>query len=91
MQNKYLIISGLDSICSELYCQGNTMFSGRVIPILEEEQFQNLAQRQPLVWSASDFIILASTYEGRVTSPLTHRLIFPLTAYSQCNHHSWVG
>ena len=28
---------------------------------------------------------------GRLASPLTHGLIFPLTAYGQCARHSWVS
>src|SRR6218665_1208546 len=43
---------------------------------------------QPWGWSVSDFIFLASAYEGgRQFSP-PHRLIFPLTACGQCTHHS---
>jgi len=26
-----------------------------------------------------------------MASPLPHRLIFPLTVYGQCTHHSWTG
>jgi len=32
-----------------------------------------------------------SAYQGRVASPLPHHLVFPLTVYSQCIQHCWIG